>query len=38
MDLIQQLFSDWVGMLSLATIVTAIGIIIYLIVYVLRRI
>jgi hypothetical protein len=38
MDLIQQLLSDWVGLLSLATIATAIGIIIYLIVYVMRRI
>lgn len=38
MDLIRQLLSDWAGLLSLITIATAIGIIIYLIVYVLRRI
>jgi Protein of unknown function (DUF3149) len=37
MDLIQQLFSDWVGLLSVATIVTAIGIVVYLVAYVLRR-
>ena len=38
MHLIQQLPSDWMGLLSLATLATAIGIIIYLIVNVLRRI
>jgi len=36
--LIQQLLSDWVGVLSLITIVVAIGVIVYLMVYVLRRI
>lgn len=37
MALIRQLFSDWVGLLSLITIVAAIGIIVYLMVYFLRR-
>jgi hypothetical protein len=38
MDLVQQLLSDRVGLLSLATLATAIGIIISLIVYVPRRV
>jgi hypothetical protein len=38
MALIQQLLSEWVGVLSLITIAVAIGIIVYLAVYVLRRI
>lgn len=37
MNLISQLFSDWVGLLSLATIVVAISVIVYIAVYVLRR-
>lgn len=37
MILIQQLLSDWVGILSLMTIAVTIGIIVYLVVYILRR-
>jgi len=37
MALIRQLLGDWVGLLSLITIVAAIGIIAYLMVYFLRR-
>jgi len=37
MNLIGQLFSDWVGLLSLVTIVVAIGVIVYIAVYVLRH-
>ncbi|MEK7207553.1 MAG: DUF3149 domain-containing protein [Pseudomonadota bacterium] len=37
MALIRQLLGDWVGLLSLITIVAAIGIIVYLMVYFLRR-
>lgn len=37
MTLIQQLLSDWVGILSLATIAVTIGIVVSLVVYVVRR-
>jgi hypothetical protein len=37
MALLRELLSDWVGLLSLATVVAAIGIIAYIIGYVFRR-
>jgi hypothetical protein len=37
MKLIQQLMSDWVGMLSLITIVVTIGIVVYLAIFFLGR-
>ncbi len=37
MTLIQQLLSDWVGILSIATIAVTIGIIASLMAYVVRR-
>lgn len=37
MTLIQQLLSDWTGILSLVTIAVALGVVVSLVVYLVRR-
>lgn len=37
MTLIQQLLSDWTGILSLVTIAVALGVVVSLVAYVVRR-